>query len=223
MSSYTKLPKSNESSSVNLPLIQENLKNFQSKLKEYSRLPNNSKAQVSKEVNKICVIIDKELSKPRKTADEKSRLDVVEKNYSELKKNFLAVSSQDRYEDRSESDDFMDKIEERKSLVFTHEELQEGNYLNQKKQIEDLQKDMLTVNEMFKDTAKMIGEQEEMLVEVDKDVTNAAGQTGKAVGELNKAEGYQKSAKKKLWIIMIIAVVVVAVVLGIVLGVGKVF
>jgi len=223
MSSYTKLPKSDESTSVNLPVIQENLKNFQSKLKEYSRLPNSSKAQCSKEVNKICVIIDKELSKPRRTADEKSRLDVVEKNYSELKKNFLAVSSQERYEDRSESDDFMDKIEERKSFAFTHEELQEGDYLKQKKQIEDLQKDMLTVNEMFKDTAKMIGEQEEMLVEVDKDVSNAAGQTGKAVGELNKAEGYQKSAKKKLWIIMIIAIVVVAVVVGIVLGVGKVF
>ena len=78
---------------------------------------------------------------------------------------------------------------------------------------------MITVNEMFKDTAMMVKEQEEMLVVVDKDVTNAAGQTGKAVGELNKAEGYQRSAKKKMCVIMIIALVVVGVALAIVFGV----
>lgn len=222
MSSYTRLPKS-DNSTINFASLSENLKTFEFKLKEFSRLPNSSKPAYTRDLQKLIEIIDKELNKPRKTADEKSRLDVFDKNFNLLKKKFVDLNTQDDYESRHESDDFMNQIEERKSLVLTHEELQKDDFLNQKKQIEELQRDMITVNEMFKDTAQMIKEQDEMLVEVDKDVTNAAGQTGKAVGELDKAEGYQRSAKKKLWIIMIIAIVVVAVVLGIVLGVGKVF
>jgi t-SNARE complex subunit (syntaxin) len=55
---------------------------------------------------------------------------------------------------------------------------------------------------MFKDVAKMVNEQGTMLNNAEEHVDNAVVESGKAVNELNKADNYQRSSKKKLYIIL---------------------
>lgn len=218
MSSYKRIA-GNENSGTNFSDLDENLKLLQVKMKEFGKLAPSSKSSSISQIKSLCNSIESDLSRPRRTAQDKSKLEVYQSSYNQLKKNLSAILSQEVQDESRLSDDIFDTIQERKSLVLTQEQLENEGYTKRKEEIDQLHKDLRTVNEMFKDTAMMVKEQEEMLIEVDKDVTNAAGQTGKAVGELNKAEGYQRSAKKKICIIMVIALVVVGVALAIVFGV----
>jgi syntaxin 7 len=68
--------------------------------------------------------------------------------------------------------------------------------------IKQIEKDIVEVNSMFKDVAKMVNEQGTMLNKAEEHVDNAVVESGKAVNELNKADNYQRSSKKKLYIIL---------------------
>lgn len=85
-------------------------------------------------------------------------------------------------------------------------------------ELNQLEKDMITVNAMFKDVAVMVGDQGAMLDSAVDNIEVAEKETRKAVGELDKAEVYQRSAKKKVMLILIIVFVIVVALIGVVLA-----
>lgn len=219
MTTYKKLS-SGDSTGVNSNDIQYNLRQFQSKIKEFQRAQPAEQRSIDKDIKSIRSQLKGQFSKPRITSEEKSRIDVLEKQYAELKNNYSKLKNQSNYHGKSEhSDEIFDNIQERDSLVVTSEEIKEQEFMVKRAEIEQLQKDMVIVNEMFKDTAMMVKEQGDMIQEADTHVTTAAGETGKAIGELHKADKYQQKAKRKMVCIFVIALVVVGVLLAIVLGV----
>lgn len=80
-----------------------------------------------------------------------------------------------------------------------------------------IEKDMVEVNSMFKDVAKMVVDQGAMLDGAENNVDTAVKETGRAVIELDKAEVYQKKSKKKILCIFGIVFIVVAILCVIVL------
>ncbi|CAG9322774.1 unnamed protein product [Blepharisma stoltei] len=96
--------------------------------------------------------------------------------------------------------------------------LDEALLRDRMEEVQQLEKDMITVNAMFKDVSNMVVEQGAMLDSAENNVDVAVKETGRAVVELDKAENYQKKSKNKLYCILGIVVVVVAV-LGAVIAV----
>jgi syntaxin 7 len=85
-------------------------------------------------------------------------------------------------------------------------------------EVRALEQDMQEINRMFVDVAKMVDEQGEQLDVVEGEVDSAVKETGKAVMEITKAEGYQRAARKKMICIIVIIVVIVCVVIAVVVG-----
>ena len=217
MSGYTKL--SGESFDFDYEDIQNSLKVFNTKLKEYQRSNERSKNTMYTELEKHQSRLQEIFSRPRLKGSDRAKLETLEKQYKELSSNFskikpnLEMGGESRkVHHRAQNDDFLDGIVEDESLVF-----HDVNQLNEKKLAErhedvtKLQKDFIIVNDLFKDSAKLVGEQGDMLAASENNLMIAV--------ELQRADVYQQKAKRKLGCIFIIAAVVVAVLLAIILGV----
>ena len=110
-------------------------------------------------------------------------------------------------------------LEERQSLAFQNvSQLNEEDLKRRQEEITHIEKDMVIVNNMFKDVAGMIVQQGEMLNQAETHVDKAQQETGEAVNELRRADKYQKSGSKKMCYIFVIVLIVVIVLILIVLG-----
>ena len=107
-------------------------------------------------------------------------------------------------------------LEEHESLEIQNlSELRNQELIERKGKIEKLYEEMIIVNEMFVDTAKIVQEQGEMIDKVDGNLNVAVKVNDKIVKDLEDAKRYQESSKKKKIIcILIIVAIVVIVVLG---------
>ena len=224
MSGYAKLL--GESFDFDYEDIQNNLKGFNSKLKEYQRSPNKSKKVIYPELEKKQSRLQEIFNRPRTNLSDKAKLETLEKQFKELSLNFSKIKPNFELEselspsDHKKHDDVLDGIVENEDLAIQDiNSIREKEYIARKENVDKLHKDMVTVNEMFKDSAKMIHEQGHMLVDSENNLMVAVEQTGTGVQELQKADVYQQKAKRKLCCICVIAVVAVAVLLAIILGV----
>ena len=107
-------------------------------------------------------------------------------------------------------------LEEHESLEIQNlSELRNQELIERKGKIEKLYEEMIIVNEMFVDTAKIVQEQGEMIDKVDGNLNVAVKVNDKIVKDLEDAKRYQESSKKKKIIcILIIVAIAVIVVLG---------
>lgn len=80
-------------------------------------------------------------------------------------------------------------------------------------EIKKLENDIVGVNEIFKELGMMIHEQGSMIDSIEHHVDNTGHQVQQGREQLQKAQGYQTSARKKKCIIAIIAVIVLAVII----------
>ncbi|CAG9329524.1 unnamed protein product [Blepharisma stoltei] len=96
--------------------------------------------------------------------------------------------------------------------------LDEAMLRDRQEELNAIEKDMVEVNVMFKDVAKMVVDQGAMLDSAENNVDTAVKETGRAVIELDKAEVYQKKSKGKLYCILAIVCVVVGVLVAIVVS-----
>lgn len=218
-----------DSPEIDCEKISQEVKAYSKYINEYSKSRGPNRLKISQQITDIKNNLKSTFQNARPNKDTKVRLAQLEKQFDELTRKYKSIpGNEEELKVSVYNQPDVENLEEigimeRDSLAYVdsvhlkNEELKE-----RKEQVEVLQKDFITVNEMFKDTAKLIKEQGEDLDVIDKHVGVAVSETGRGVNELVKAERYQGSAKKKLCIIMIIAAVVVGVLLAILFGV-KVF
>jgi uncharacterized protein (DUF3084 family) len=202
------------------------LRSYNKLIKDYSKAHGKSRHQISQQIALLKDSLKETFKRPRPTKDSKAKLTPLEKQFEELNRQYKSVPGTEEelkasdYSSNPEEnlEDFgimeKDSLAYHDSVQLKNEELRE-----RKERVDELHKDLHTVNEMFKDAALMIKEQGEDLTVVEKHVDTAAQETGRGVRELTKAEGYQRSAKKKMCIIFVIAAIVVGVLLAVVFGV----
>lgn len=216
-----------DSSDFDFDQISQELKAYNKYINEYQKSTGAARAKLTQQISELKNNLKITFQRARPTKDTRVKLTSLEKQFEDLNRKYKAIpGSEEELKVSVYSQQEVENLEEigimeRDSLAYVdsvhlkNEELKE-----RKEQVEVLQKDFFTVNEMFKDAALMIKDQGGELDVIENHVTVAASETNKGVGELVKAERYQGSAKKKLCVIMIIAAVVVGVLLAIVFGVG---
>lgn len=221
MAEYSRL--AGESFDFDFEDIQNRLKFFNSKLKEYQRTTSRGKSVIYKDLEKNQMQLQEIFNRPRSKAADRGKLDTLEKQFKELLTSFGKIKPNFELGEEKKKEslyEYFDGIVEDESLAF-HDisQLNEKKLQERHEDVNRLQKDFITVNDLFKDSAKLIGEQGDMLVASENNLMIAVEQSGKGVEDLVKADVYQQKAKKKLWCICAIATIVVAVLLAIVLGV----
>lgn len=212
------------SSDFNFQEISKDLQKYSKLIKEYEHSSGHKRREKSDDITKLHEYLKGIFEKPRSNKDTKAKLSSLEKQFKQLNENFTKMRTNDEVELKAsvDTEENLESfgVQERTSLAYRDSvQLRNEELTERKAQIEALNKDFVEVNEMFKDAAKMIHEDGKQLEVAEKHVTNAVAETGKGVQELHKADKYQKSARKKLMCIFLIAAVVVAVLLAIVLGV----
>jgi hypothetical protein len=96
-------------------------------------------------------------------------------------------------------------------------ELEEIIYRDRNEELKSLERDMVEVNAMFKDISALVEEQAYSLNSVDKQVELTDLEAHRAQGNLISASKYQANARKKLYLLAIVAFLAVLV-MGIILG-----
>ena len=224
MSDYIKL--TGESFDFDFEDIQGILKRFHSKMKEFQRSNKKGKELLYQELEKLQNQLQEIFNRPRPNISDKPKLETLEKQFKGLSLNFTKIKSNFEKDSelnssgRTSHDDIFDKIIEDESLAFQNiTAVREKQYLERKEDVDKLHKDFVTVNEIFQDSAKMINEQGRMLAETENNIAVAVEQTDKGGNEIDKANAYQESARKKLWCLCIIVIIIIVVLLAIIFGV----
>jgi syntaxin 7 len=109
-------------------------------------------------------------------------------------------------------------VEEESLAIRDEDELKQENLLKRNEDIQQVHRDFVEVNSMFKEVAHLVDQQGESLNVAEGHVDTAVKETGRANIELDSANKYQRSAKKKIVIIFIIVLVVVAILIGVVVA-----
>jgi len=79
-------------------------------------------------------------------------------------------------------------------------------------QIKTIQGQMVQVNEIFRDLAKLVEDQGEMIDNIQTNIVSASQNVESGLKEVKEADKSQQSSRKKLCILAIIVTVIVAVV-----------
>lgn len=85
----------------------------------------------------------------------------------------------------------------------------EVNVTQRDKQIRRIHKSIIELSDIVKDLSMLIADQGTILDRIDYNIENAAVETGKAVEEIRKASDYQKSARTKMFILILIILVII--------------
>jgi t-SNARE complex subunit (syntaxin) len=77
-------------------------------------------------------------------------------------------------------------------------------------EIRQLEREIVGLNEVFKDVAELVKEQGETITTIEDETLKAAHNVEEGVGQLRKASEYQKSSRSKLCCLALIATAIVA-------------
>ena len=231
MSSYNKLP--GESKASTREELAKCLKDFEKQLRELKKLISDQ-SNSSKDKTKLVVKIGDNLINLKNRintllrtpvpANEKQMIDKLKKTAEELFRQFAdaenQISSSARFEPTSDPHDTFDPgfVEEESLAIRDEDELSHENLLKRNEEIQQVHKDFVEVNSMFKEVAHLVDQQGESLDVADGHVDTAVKETTRANIELDSANRYQRSAKKKIVVIFIIVAVVVAILIGVVVA-----
>lgn len=216
MTSYQALP---NQVSVSLPYISKNLKEMSSLIKKLKSTNLQSQPALLSSITSISFNLSDIFQSQKPKPEEKSSFEALRKQYLELKAILTELEStiQRRSQRVSEGKSIIssDGLIQYEELAYKNELDLENEVMNEKyEEVEKVHKEILALNEIFKDVAVMVNEQGEMLKQVDKNVENAEKNTGKASKELVDAQEYQSKARRKLCIIFCILSIIVCVVIG---------
>ena len=102
------------------------------------------------------------------------------------------------YDDKGFTEEQMSKLQ--------HAEL---NVTQRDKEIRKIHKSIIELSDIVKDLSMLIADQGTILDRIDYNIENAAVETGKAVEEIRKASDYQKSARTKMFILILIILIAI--------------
>lgn len=233
MSSYNKLP--GNSKALPREELSKYLKDFEKKLKDMKKLSLDPNAKFTKEHLKAVLKSGDELINLKNQIsvvlrapvpnNEKQIMDKLRKTAEELFKQFAELESQIAVRTQNTGqvnphETVDDEFVEHQSLAIKNEdELSNETLLKRNEDIQQVHKDFIEVNSLFKEVANLVEVQGESLNEAEKNVDTAVKETGRANIELDSANKYQRSAKKKLVVIFIIVFVIVAILIGVVVAI----
>jgi len=89
------------------------------------------------------------------------------------------------------------------------------------REIKDIQVQMIQVNEIFKDLAKLVEDQGEMIDNIQTNISHASANVESAADEVSEANKLGQSARRKYCYLALIVTIIVAVLVGIVVIVVK--
>ena len=228
MTAYNKL---SGDSAPGIPKALQDLSNservFEQRLKELRRLIAEAGSKPNKLTHKSIVAKQDELinlaneirilMKTQVASNQKQMFDKLKKHAEALFKQYSELESSYQADDTPVVEDYEVDPEfvERDTMVFKNaDELDSDRLKERHEDIQGLQKDFHEVNSLFKEVASMVDQQGNMLDESEKNVDTAVTETKRANVELDSANKYQRSAKKKALIIFIIVLVVVGALIG---------
>ena len=227
MSAYTKLPSDNQKTTKNsieelsasVKLYEQRLKELRKlfaefsvkKTKEFSGLIQKKQEELINQTNSI-----RNLLKTQPATNEKQKYDMLKKTAEVLFKQFTDLE-QPSVKIEEETDIGPEFVHRESISIENMEDLQNDLLQNILEDIQNLQKDFYEVNNLFKEVSTMISEQGDLLNESEKHVDVAVTETGRANVELESANNYQRSAKKKAVCILITVIVIVLVLVAIII------
>ena len=229
MSTYNKLP-GGSSGGQSKPLqdLSNIVKEYEQKLKELRKLLAQAKVKKTKEISTGIMLKQDDIINLTNSIRALLRVQVPSSDkqmYDNLKKTADLLFKQ--YNDLDQSDTKEEVTEEvldpefvqRESISFQNAGDLDSEVLQDRLgDIKNLQKDFQEVNNLFKDVATLVDKQGEQLNESDKNVDTAVKETARANVELDSANKYQRSAKKKALCIFLIVLVVVGILVAVVVS-----
>lgn len=231
MSSYNKLP--GESKASPKDELAKCLQDFDKQLRELKKIISDQ-SKSSKDRTKLAVKTGDNLINLKNRintilrspvpANEKQFVDRLKKSAEELFRQFTEtenqINSSAPLESESNPHDTFDPgfVEEESLAIKDEDELSHENLLKRNEDIQQVHKDFVEVNSMFKEVAHLVGQQGESLDVAEGHVDTAVKETTRANIELDSANKYQRSAKKKIVVIFLIVAVVVAILIGVVVA-----
>jgi syntaxin 16 len=111
-------------------------------------------------------------------------------------------------------DDDGDSLADYEDKGFTDEQMgalarAEVNVAQRDREIRKIHKSIIELSDIVKDLSMLIADQGTILDRIDYNIENTAVETGKAVEEIRKAADHQKSARTKMFILILIILVVI--------------
>jgi t-SNARE complex subunit (syntaxin) len=192
------------------------LKRFTSKIKEFHRNSGKPKRQLYADMLRLQEHLQEIFSRPRNNVADRGRLDTLESHFRAILAKFTKIRPEPEAEEgflrlsKAKNEEEFEGIVECEHLAVQDEnELRHKKLSERKEVLEQLGKEMRIVNDMFKDTATMVGEQGEVLEQTQENVEVAERETGRAVEELERADGLQRRAKRICFVVFGVVAVIV--------------
>jgi len=103
-------------------------------------------------------------------------------------------------EDEDDYHALLARQREEQELVTLQDEtdFQDAIIYEREKEIKEIQVQMIQVNDIFKDLAKLVEDQGEMVDNIQTNISNVAAHVGTAVDEVKDAHTMQQSSRKKI-------------------------
>ena len=148
----------------------------------------------------------------------------AQKQISEKMKLHLPNSSIATLEDNLTEDDSerllaMERRQQQQKLKQRELEFEAGLMEERAQQIQNIENDIIDVNKIMRDLSAMVHQQGEVVDSIEDNVENVHGNVELGRQELQKAAGYQSKYRRKLFCLLMTAIIV-ATVLGIIIYVS---
>jgi len=192
-------------------------------LKDLSQLPTSDIQESRKQQTKLksdfqsCLERFQAISK---TAGKKSSSSVPPKSQQSQSGGLAGATPWHEEEDEEQS---LIESQKRQQLqqLDSEADFQSAIIEERSKGIQQIERSIQEVNEIFVDLATLVNEQAPMIDNIESHIDAAVYNTGKGVAELRKASEYQDSARTKMCCIIVVILIIVAVVVGaLVLGIS---
>jgi len=129
----------------------------------------------------------------------------------------LPVESTPLYYDRPTDDyAYQQQQDQRRNDMFQLQDeldFQDSIIHDRDQNIKVIQGQMIEVNEIFRDLAKLVEDQGQMIDNIQTNISSAGTNVETAVSEVKDASKYQQSSRKKICFVMIFITVVVAIII----------
>jgi archaellum component FlaC len=207
MSTYKALPGTGE---VNLSHISKTLKEMSSLIKTLKICTSSTYDSTLQriKVHEADLIDIFENGKPSK--DQKAQFQSLSRQFEELKT--ILKDLEEAYARRTvrESIYASTGLVQYDELAYKNEEEIDRQLLQEKHEAaEEIHKDIVKLNEMFKDVAGMVNEQGQGLDRMDQNLEVAVKSTDQANKDLNSAKGHQLNARKKACYLTVFAIFII--------------
>lgn len=161
------------------------------------------------------------------------RFSDIQKISSQKEREYIAQKARTKSIDRDQGSSGYAAAEENQALIRENEKRQklavldneiqynEGIILEREEGIKEIEGTVHQVNEIFRDLGALIKEQGDMLDNIESNIENVVVSTTEANTELQEGAKYQKKARTKMCILLIIGIIILAILILVIVFVVK--